>query len=100
MERGPRSLVVGLDGWPVLGEGEADADEGVHVAVGQMMDDLTEHPASLTIGRVELGEAQALNGVAQFCWQIGQGDDGADTLIFGDRIGRDELADGIAWVEI
>jgi hypothetical protein len=100
VERGPGGLVVRLDGRPVLGEGEADADEGVHVAVGEMMDDLAERPAAFAVGCVDLGEVQALNGVAQFGGQIGQGDDGADTLILGDRIGRDELADWVARVEI
>jgi hypothetical protein len=99
-QRGPGGLVVGLDGRPVLGEGEAYSDEGVHVAVGDVVDELPDSPAAFAVGRVEVGVLQAFDSVAQFGWEIGQSSDGAEQLIFGDLFGRGELADGIARVEI
>ncbi len=64
VQGGPGLLVVGLDGGPVLGEGEANADDGVHVAVGDVVDELADGPAAFAVWRVELLVAEALDGVA------------------------------------
>ena len=95
---GPGILVVGLDGGPIFGERKADADEGVHVAVGEVMDDLTECPAALAIGSVELRVGQTLDCVAKFSWQIGEGCNGFESLIGRDGRRLCELTNGVAWV--
>ncbi len=63
VQRGPGLLVVGLDGGPVLGEGEANADEGVHVAVGDVVDELADGPAAFAVGGVELGVVRPLTAL-------------------------------------
>ena len=50
----PRSLVVGFDGWPFLGKGELEADVGIGVAVGEVMNELANSPAAVAIRCVEL----------------------------------------------
>jgi hypothetical protein len=62
---GPEFLVVGLDGGPILGEREADADAGIHVAVGDVMDELADSPAAVAVRGVELGGTEAFDGGAE-----------------------------------
>ena len=62
---GPGGLVVGLDGGPILGERQLEADIGVGVAVGQVMHHLARGPAAFAVGRIELGVAQAGDGGPQ-----------------------------------
>jgi hypothetical protein len=58
-EPGPGVFVVGLDGGHVFREGPLGADVGVELAVGQVVNDLADGPATVAIRRVELfgGEA-------------------------------------------
>src|SRR5450631_505513 len=54
----PGGLVIGLDGGPIFGKRELEADKGVGVAIGQMMHRLPHGPAALAVGCVELRIAQ------------------------------------------
>ena len=69
----PGGFVVGLDGGPVLGERELEADVGVGVAVGEVMHDLAHGPAAVAIGRVELGVVEAADRGAQGARAAGAG---------------------------
>jgi hypothetical protein len=100
VEGGPGLLVIGLDGGPVFGEGEANAGDGVHVAVGDVMDELADGPAVVAVGCVELRVAEAVDSVAELAGEIGDGGDGADYIVAGDRLRRVELADGEARIGI
>ena len=53
-QQGPGVLVVGLDGGLVFGEGEAEADEGVHVGIGDVVDELADGPAAVAVGGVQV----------------------------------------------
>ncbi len=54
LEFGPGGFVVGLDGGFVLCQRELEADVAVHVAVGEVVDDLAYRPTAFAIGGVEL----------------------------------------------
>ena len=75
-EFGPLGFLVGLDRRLVFGEREPQADEGVHVAVGDVVDDLADGPAAFAIGRVELRVVEAADGRAQFRRRCGDFGDG------------------------
>ena len=99
MEGGPGFFVVRLDGGPVLGEGEADAGEGVHVAVGHVVDELADGPAAFAVGGGELVVVQAVDGVAKLLGKLGERADGLHAVSEGDTGGREgEAADGITHV--
>ena len=100
VEGGPGGLVVGFDGRPVLGQSEADADEGVHVAVCKVVDYLAERPAAGAVGGVQLSVGQALNGVAEFAGQVSEGCDGTEPLVYRDDFGSGKFSNGVARVEI
>ncbi len=100
VEVGPGGLVVGLDGGPVFGEGEAQADDGVHVAVGEVVNDLAGVPAAVAVGDVELGVAETLNSVAKLAGEIGKGGNGSDDFVLGDGLGAVELTNGVAGIEV
>jgi len=63
---GPGGFIVGLDGGIIFREGEADADEGVHVAIGEVMDNLPDGPATFAVRGVEVAVVETLNGVTKF----------------------------------
>ena len=92
----PRGLVVRLDGGPILGERELEADEGVGVAVGEVMHHLADGPAAVAIGRVELSFAEAGDRGAQALGEQAQSFNvrGANAGQAGG--GRTETSDGIA----
>jgi hypothetical protein len=101
VQRRPGLLVVGLDGWPILGEGQPGTDEGVHVAVGDVVDDLADGPASVAVGGIELFMVQALNGITQVVGQFGEGRHRVGEVILADSLRSDtgremELTDGVA----
>ncbi len=100
MEVGPCCLVVGLDGGPVFGEGQAQADDGVHVAVGEVVDDLAGVPTALAVGEVELGVAESLDGVAEFAGEIGERGDSSDDFVLRDGVWPGELTNGVAGIEV
>jgi len=94
---GPELLVVGLDGGPVLCEGKADADVGVHVAIGDMMHELADGPATVAVRRVELGVAETIGGGAEVFRKRGEDSDGG--CVVGEvGFGAVEFADGEAGV--
>jgi hypothetical protein len=95
---GPEFLVVRLDGGPVLGEREADADAGVHVAVGDVMDELADSPAAVTVRRVELDRAEAFDGGAEVFREGGE--DRKRSGVVGEvGFGAAEFSDGEAGVD-
>ena len=69
---GPGGFVVGLDGRPVFSERLLEAEEGIAVAVGEVMHKLAHGPAAFAIGRVQLGIVQPGNGGAKGSRQIAQ----------------------------
>jgi hypothetical protein len=94
---GPELLVVGLNGGPVLCEGEADADVGVHMAIGDMMHELADGPATVAVRRVELGVAETIGGGAEVFRKRGDDSDGG--CVVGEvGFGAVEFADGEAGV--
>ena len=94
---GPELLVVGLDDGPVLGEREADADVGVHVAVGEVMHELADGPAAVAVRRVELGGTEAFDGGAEILRKRGENSEGG--VVVGDvGFGTAESSHGVAGV--
>lgn len=98
-EFGPELFVVGLDGGPVLGEGEADADDRVHVAVGDVVDELADGPATVAVRCVELSGAEAVDGGTEGFRQGGEGGD-VGRVVGGVGFGAAESADGVARVNL
>jgi len=64
-ERGPGGLVVWLDGGPIFGEGELEANVAVGVAVGDVVHELADGPATVAVGRVDLRVVEAGDGFAE-----------------------------------
>ncbi len=101
MEVSPGTLVVGRDGGIVFGECEAHANEGVHVAVGDVVNELADGPAAFAVGRVELGLVELGAGVTQVFGQLGEGPESAlqHALRQGlAGVGPLEAADRVTWV--
>ena len=97
-EFGPEFFGVGFDDGGVFGEGEAAADVGIHVAIGDVVDGLANRPAAGTVGGIELGGSEAVDRGAE---ELGGGGDGVEELAAvggGDGFGPGELADGVARV--
>src|SRR5258706_935509 len=95
----PEVFQVGLDGWVVFGEAEFEANESVHVAIGDVVNDLSGRPAAVPVGRVELGVSEALDGGAEFSRGLGYLIEKLRALLGGyGAFGMGEFADGIAWV--
>ena len=90
---GPRILIIGVNGWPVLHGGErADAGDGqaharirVHMAIGDVVDELPYRPSAGTVGRVELGFAQSTECSGKLGRKASQNSDGLCS--FGGREG-------------
>jgi hypothetical protein len=72
----PAIFVIGLDRGLVFGEGETMADVGVHMAVGDVVDDLADGPAAFAIGSVELGGREITDGGAKPGGSVGDDFDG------------------------
>src|SRR5579864_5105674 len=53
-EFGPTRFEIRLDGGNVLGESELETHEGVHVAIGNVVDRLANGPTARTVGRIKL----------------------------------------------
>jgi hypothetical protein len=53
-QHGEGLFVIARDSGPVFGERAANAEEGGHVRVGDVMHELTYRPAIRSIGRVDL----------------------------------------------
>ena len=98
MELCPGFFVVGLDGGVVLGKGVADAEEGVHVRIGDVVDELPDCPAAFAVGGIELALAELGDGVAEVFRELGEDGDGGGAIFRGDGGGRAEVADGVAWI--
>ena len=97
-EFGPAGFEVGLDGWYVLGEREFEASESVHVAVGNVMDQLADGPAAGPVGRVELLVVEAGDGGAHFRGGFFDVSDVGAALVVGEACGALEFSDGVAQV--
>jgi len=97
-ERGPCLFVVAGDDGRVLGEGEADADEGVHMAVGDVVDELADGPSAVAVGRVDLGVGESGGGVLDRGGQSFDGCDRSGYLGFGDAGWKGEVSNRITWV--
>ena len=101
MQVGPGCFVVGHDSGIVFRQCEANADEGVHVAIGDVVDELADGPAAFAVGGVELALVELGAGVAKTFGKLGEGPDCGLNLAFGQRlagVGPVEAADGVAWV--
>ncbi len=66
----PGVLIVGLDGGFVFCEAKPETDECVHVGIGNVMDELTDGPATFAIRGVELVLAQCDERSADVAWEI------------------------------
>ena len=97
-EFGPEFFSVRLDDGGVFREGETEAEVGVHVAIGQVVDGLADGPAAGAVRRFELGGGEIGDGGAE---EFGSGGDGVEQLAAvggGDVFRPGELADGVAGV--
>ncbi len=99
VEGGPGLFVVGLDGRPVLGKGEFDAEEGVHVGVGDVVDELANGPTAVAVGGSKLIVAEVLNGVAEVGGQVGKDADGGKADLMRDGLRALEFSDGVPGIE-
>jgi len=99
VEDGPGFFIVELNGGPVFGEGEFDADDGVGVGVSNVVDELADGPAAVAVGCAELGVVEVVDGVAEVGGEIGEDGDGGEAVVGGGGAGALELADGVAGVE-
>jgi hypothetical protein len=97
VEFGPELLIVAFDDGPVLSEGEARADAGIHVAVRNVVHELADGPAAFAVGGVELGGAEAFDGGAEILRERGEGGQ-VRSVVGGIGFGAAELADGVARV--
>ena len=95
---GEVSFVVAGNLGPVFGEGFAEAVEGGHVRVGDMVDELADGPSAFAIGRVDLRGVEVAERFAEQLGHLGDGLDGFAEVFGGDGGGRLEVADGVAWV--
>lgn len=98
-EVGPDFFVVGLDSGPVLGECELHAEKGVHVGVGDVVDELADGPAAIAIRSAELVVVEILDGVAEMGGEIGEDGDGGEVVIGRDGLGTLEFPDGVAGIK-
>src|SRR5580658_5868409 len=67
----PQGFFVGLDGGLVFRERELEARQGVHVAVGDVVDQLADGPAAWTIRRIDLRGRQIRNGGGEARGSVG-----------------------------
>ena len=99
VEVGPGVLVVGDDDGPIFGKGELDADNGVGVGVGDVVDELADGPAAFAVRGAELGMVEALDGVAEMAGQLGEDRDGGEAVVGRDGFGALESSDGVPGVK-
>lgn len=72
----PGVFIVRLDGGLVFGQAQPKANEGVHVGVGDVVDELTDGPAAIAIGGVEFVLAEGNKGCSYVLWQVANFGDG------------------------
>ena len=97
----PGGFVIRRDGGIISGKREPDADEGIHVAVGDVMHELADGPAAFAVGRVELALVKLGAGVAQVFGQLGDRPEGGLDRALLQRLAGvrpGEAADRVAWV--
>ena len=75
-----------------------DAEEGGHVRVGNVVDELADGPSAFAVGGVDFGVAERTEALAELFGHLSKDTDGVATVAGRDDGGRIELADGIAWV--
>lgn len=73
-------FVVRLDGGLVFSEGEAKANEGIHVRIGDVVDELAYGPAAVAIGGVEMRFAEGVECGKELLGQIADFGDGGLAL--------------------
>src|SRR5688572_26850821 len=95
----PCSLVVWLDRGLVLSQAELEANVGVHVTVGDVMDDLLHRPATRPVSSFELVARQASYGRSQRARSLRDLSDKSGVVGFADRGIPMELADWVAKVD-
>ena len=87
-------VVAGDDG-PVFGEGFAEAVEGGHVRVRDVMDDLADGPTAVAVGRVELVVFEVEHRRAKLRWHLTNCFDGVTKIFRRYGFPWGEVADGI-----
>lgn len=94
----PGLFVVGLDGGLVLGESPTEAQEGIHVRIGDVVDELAQGPAAFAIGNVELVAIEGGEGGLELLGEVADvGNGGLAGGVIGER-GEGELPHGVARV--
>ena len=69
-ELGPGILIVGLDCGFIFCEAETKTDEGIHMGIGDVVDELAYGPAAFAIRGVNLAFAQGIQGRADVARQV------------------------------
>lgn len=64
LELGPAIFHVGPDHGRLFGQRQLETYVGIHVAVGNVVRDLSNCPAAVAIGRVELRIAETIDGAS------------------------------------
>ena len=99
VEAGPGVFVVGLDDGVVFGEGKFDAEDGVHVGVGDVVDELADGPAAVAVGGSELRVVEVVDGVAEVIGELGEDGDGGEAEVGGGGLRTLEFADRVSGIE-
>lgn len=98
VEFGEGLFVVAGDYGPVFREGLAEAVEGGHVRVRDVMHDLADGPAAFAVGRIELVIFEIAHGLAKLRWHLTNCFDGITKIFRRYCFPRSELADGITGI--
>jgi len=99
VEPGEGGFVIARDGWEVFSEGFADAEEGGHMRVGDVMDDLANGPAAFAVGSVDFRSTEMTKRLAQEFGHLSQSVDGVAAILGQNGVGRDKRTDGIAGIK-
>ena len=92
---GPFAFGVRFDGGFVFCKRQLEADVGVHVAFGNMMNHLASGPAAGAIGRVELGGRERKCGFAKKARRFSNLRNPLAAVGGGDRLGEREFSNGV-----
>ena len=95
---GPAVFHVRLDGRRIFGQGQLEADVGVHVALGHVMGDLPHGPSAIAIGSFDLLRREALDRGTQGRGSMCDVVDEFLTLFLVRRAVEGKFSDGITWV--
>lgn len=99
-EFSPAGFVVRFDGRLVFGQCELEPDERVQMAVGNVMHDLPDRPATVSVRRLELLFVETVHDLAQMRRCRGDFVDELPPLLRGERSGRRlELSNRISRID-